>query len=204
MRKNRLVPVKLLRACAVACVFLSIALTAGAQPVIDQEQVLLGNTFLAVGGGSEEKLAQAFTAGRSGYLTDVTLPIGCTAGAILNVTIQEVTAAGPTGVILASESVPGVNLPPPAGNWRIIEFCDPARVVGKRQYALTLQVANPATDSCGVEVGPAGDTYTPGLAYFDARPNPPGWLAMLPESDLAFQTYLDSSKKVCCGRKAKN
>ncbi|MGZ8812353.1 MAG: hypothetical protein ACXW29_14535 [Thermoanaerobaculia bacterium] len=180
------------------CVLMVITLAAYAQPIIDQEQAVLSTTVLAVGGSSEEKLAQVFTAGRSGYLTRVTVPIGCTTGAIFNAAIEEAGGGAPSGFIVASETIPGAAFPPPVGSFRIIEFCKPAFIVKGKQYALTLQVLNPTTDSCGVVVGPAGDSYTGGVGYFDALPNPPGWIANIPEVDLAFQTYVD--RTICCRR----
>ncbi|MGZ5492798.1 MAG: hypothetical protein ACXW3E_04630 [Thermoanaerobaculia bacterium] len=180
------------------CVLMVITLAAYAQPIIDQEQAVLSTTVLAVGGSSEEKLAQVFTAGRSGYLTRVTVPIGCTTGAIFNAAIEEAGGGAPSGFIVASETIPGAAFPPPVGSFRIIEFCKPAFIVKGKQYALTLQVLNPTTDSCGVVVGPAGDSYTGGVGYFDALPNPPGWIPMIPELDLAFQTYVD--RTICCRR----
>jgi hypothetical protein len=176
-----------------------IAIAAFAQPIIDQEQALMGTTsVLAVGGSSKQKLAQVFTAGRTGYLTRVTVAIGCTSGAIFNAAIEEAGGGAPSGFVLASETIPGGVFPPPVGSFRIIEFCKPALVVRGKQYALTLEVLNPPAESCGVVPGPAGDSYTGGLGYFDALPNPPGWIANIPEVDLAFQTYVDRAP--CCRR----
>jgi len=46
-------------------------------------------------------------------------------------------------------------------------------------------LSNP-TGSCGIAHSPVGDTYAGGQGFFDARPNPPGWVPLGPIDDLAF------------------
>jgi hypothetical protein len=176
------------------------AVTATAQPVIDQEQPVISTTLMFIGSNSLQKVAQVFTAGRSGYLSYVTVPVACMASARLHVAITETNGLGaPGGVLLAEETLRGANYPGGATSFRIIQFCSPAYVTAGQQYALTLDVPNAPKLSCGLLVGPTGDTYAGGVGYFDALPNSPGWNANIPEMDLAFQTYVDQIRQGCCG-----
>ena len=173
------------------------ALLAGAvvtaAPMIDQEQVNVAtSSTLAIGGKSEQKLAQVFTAGVTGKLTHVTVPVSCDPAATLSVRVEKAVGGAPGGTVLATEVLGGslfpTIVPSPAVGFRIVEFTSPPDVFTGTEYALVLEAGS---DSCGLYVGPAGDTYTAGVAYFDARPNPPGWLAMIPVLDLAFQTFVE-------------
>jgi hypothetical protein len=174
----------------------TLALASGiliAAPIIDQEQVNTNiSSTLAVGGASQQKLAQVVTAGRTGRLTDVTIPIMCQPGAKVLVSIQKTAGGVPTGSVLAQTVLPGTQFPTlfasPAVGFRIVRFDTPATVSTGQVYAIVLEAFG---DSCGVFGGPAGDSYSAGTAYYDARPNPPGWLAMSPVSDLAFQTFVE-------------
>ena len=164
-----------------------------AATTIDQEQVNVDtSSTLAIGGASEQKLAQVFTAGRTGQLTHVTIPVACESAATLTVNIEKATGGVPTGSVLAQEFLAGSTVPTivpsPAVGFRIVQFNNPAYVFAGVQYAVTLKASG---DSCGLYHGPAGDSYAGGVAYFDARPNPPGWLAMIPVFDLAFQTFVE-------------
>ena len=164
-----------------------------AQPMIDQEQVNVdtGSTY-AVGGASEQKLAQVFTAGLSGKLTYVTVPVTCDPAATLTVTIEKTSGGVPIGSVLALETIAGSNfptiVPSPAVGFRIVRFSNPPAVTAGTSYAVVLEAGK---DSCGLYHGPAGDTYGGGAAFFDARPNPPGWVAITPVLDLAFQTFVE-------------
>jgi len=164
-----------------------------AHPMIDQEQVNVDPAFLfAIGGGSEQKLAQVFTAGRGGRLTHVTLPIGCQPTEVLRVSIQETTAGVPNGNILSDLSLPGTIFPPtapsPGVGFRIVELRRRPRLLAGQQYAIVLEAGSV---SCYVYPGPVGDSYPAGSGYFDARPNGPGWLPILPNNDLPFQTFME-------------
>ena len=68
----------------------------GQQSMIDQEQPAINNTGgpLAIGGASNQKLAQTFTARRTGILTHVTVPIACDPSATVTVSINNVVATG--------------------------------------------------------------------------------------------------------------
>ena len=75
--------------------------TARAAAAVDQQQPVIDDSVggLAIGGGalSDEKLAQVFTVGLAGYLTEIRLPIACDDGDPLILEIQSVTAGLPDG-----------------------------------------------------------------------------------------------------------
>ena len=79
--------------------------------ILDQKQpiadVITGNW--AIGGDSGQKLAQAFTVGRSGNLTAVGLPVAGRGQLIVQ--IQAVGAGRPNGDVLAERVVEGSSLP---------------------------------------------------------------------------------------------
>ena len=178
-----------------------------AQPRIDQEQVNVDEATggLAIGGASDQKLAQGFTAGADGFLTHVTIPVGCDPFAQLVVSIHDVVGGMPGTTILTSEALDGALFPftPPSPDaaFRIIMLSRPVRVTAGVSYAIVLEELVPGAE-CGILSAPGGDSYTGGSAYFDARPNPPGWvpLALAPNDpdDLPFQVYLDKSRGTPC------
>ena len=183
----------LVLALVVASMPVSPALAIG---TLDQEQPTIDSTVggLAIGGTSQQKLGQTFTAGLTGTLTEIALPVACDAGATLAVEIRDVAGAGPGATVLASTSVPGASLPqffpaPPA--FRTISFPSGAAVTAGTSYALVLTAGDPG---CGIFRGPVGDPYAAGDLYFDALPNAPGWVCVCDfaneRRDLPFRTYV--------------
>ena len=154
---------------------------------VDQQQLMVAAVAGPLGGtNSMQKLAQVVTAGRAGTLVEVRLPVTCLPGAAMTVQIQGVTAAGaPDGNILSSVSIqPGAA--PTDGSFRAISLTSPITVTAGSMFAIV--AIGPATDSCAMTFGPAGDTYPGGNSFFDARPNLPGWVENT--LDLPFQTVL--------------
>ncbi len=172
---------------------------AQAQGVVDQEQPLTrpSEATHAVGGGSEQKLAQTFTVGAEGSLTEIRLPIACSSGELI-VEIQLLDRRGmPSGRTVTSGRVPASDIGPPLGEYRSIALDPPLDVLPGQQYAIV--ISNP-TGTCGMLRGPERDSYSGGTGFFDARPNPPGWIGFKggpgdPDQphDLPFQTVVDTS-----------
>ena len=164
------------------------------QPVIDS-----GAPFvLAIGSTSEQKLAQVVTAGVSGNLVEVRLPVSCAgSGPGLRLEMQAVTGGVPNGVVLASQVIPAALLPPfsiaapPA--FRSLTIGATPSIAAGTQFAIVLST----TGSCAIAVGPVGDSYLGGNLYFDARPNPPGWVCVCSfpgdRFDLPFQTLVEKA-----------
>lgn len=169
---------------------------AQATPVIDQQQPIIDTSVggLAIGGSSAQKLAQIVTAGASGFLTEVRFPVACDPGSNLVVEIQGVAGGAPNGVVLTSQTIPGAGLPPffpSPPSFRGLVFSAPVSVSAGDRFAIVLKSGG----SCGVFQGPLGDSYPGGNLYFDALPNPPGWVCVCSfpgdRFDLPFQTLVE-------------
>ena len=173
--------------CLVFLIGISLAAPAGLTSrsgVIDQEQPIIdsGSGTFAIGGPSSQILAQVFTAGINGELSEVQFPIVCAQdGGSLIVEIQATQDGKPSGLVMASQSVPSSSFPAFLGlpSFRSIEFDRPvAPILSGRQYAIVLRAAS-SPNSCGVFRGPAGDSYDGGRAYFISDPNASDvWVAL--------------------------
>jgi hypothetical protein len=165
---------------------------------MEQLTIGTGNPLAIGSANSEQKLAQTVTATSSGMITRVRFPLACQATATLIVEIQGVTADQPNGSVLASQSFAGSTLPGPlTATFRDLAFSSPASVTTGSQFAIVLsEPSNNDQNTCVVLPGPAGDPYLPGHAFFDARPNAPGWVrvslgsATAPD-DLPFQVIVE-------------
>lgn len=175
------------------------AASAMAFDIVDQEQLMTTSTPFAIGGGSDQELAQTFTVGADGFLTQIGIPVGCSSGELI-VEIQRLNADGePSGVVVASARVPAEDLPPPPDDFETIFLSPPLRVRPGDRFAIVLK--NP-TGSCGILSGPSGDSYGGGVFFYDSRPNPPGWIGGKDRpaprgtpGDLPFQTYVDDGSR---------
>ncbi|MHB0972489.1 MAG: hypothetical protein ACYC7A_22630 [Thermoanaerobaculia bacterium] len=171
-----------------------------AQPHLNQEQVNLESAFVMAleDTSSEQKLAQVFTPSSDGFVSHLAFAMSCEATADVVVRLEETSGGVPNGVVLGREDVPGTvftSVPTPAIGFRLVELRHPVRVRAGVQYAVTLESVG---GTCGMYVGPAGDSYGGGGAYFDARPNPSGWVELFDDSnaihDLAFQIYMTARR----------
>lgn len=155
--------------------------------VLDQQQLVVDVTrVLAVGGNSEQILAQVVTAGQTGRLRELHLPISCSPTSDLVVEIRSVDATGqPTATVLDSRTFSGVSndLRPPAPTFGSLDMGGRVMLTTGSQFAFLLRTAG----SCGIVPG-IGDDYPGGDGFFDARPNPPGLIPI--GADLAFETFV--------------
>lgn len=184
---------------ALAAIALGLAGTVGASAavVLDQEQPIFLDEAergsLVIGSVSEQKLAQTVEAGRTGLLVRIDLPVGCIGTGDLVLTITELTSAGlPGGRTLGVTRTPAASLLATSPlTFRTIHLRMPIRVDAGDRFAIVLDVAGA---ECRLLAGPDGDPYTRGQAFFDARPNPPGWVRFGSVSstydDLAFKTWV--------------
>lgn len=178
---------------AVVAGSLVLAGSSASAPTVDQQQNLMDTTTaLAVGGDSDQKLAQVVTSGMAGLLTEVRVPIACDGAASLTLTINDASQK-PEQDSFAVSTFPGSIFPPgDPSHLQSLPLAAPLFLPAETAFAVILS----ASGSCGLTPGPVGESYKPGKAYFDARPNPPGvWVCMceFPNSadDLAFQTFVD-------------
>jgi hypothetical protein len=162
-------------------------------PVLDQQQTSLVSQFQTVGGDSpQDRDAQTVTAGRSGLLTVVSMPVACTSGD-LTVEIQGLTAEGePNEVVLATRTISGAQVPVFSGDpfLRKFTFSTPAALDQNEQFAIVLST----NGSCRLYVGPDGDSYTGGEGWFASAGNNFNWVSwsLFPEEpgDYPFQTFM--------------
>ena len=154
--------------------------------VIDQTQPVVDLTVggLAIGGGSDQMLAQTVTAGLSGSLQGLFLPVSCVDGAVLDVEIQGVTGDGePDGTVLRRRSFRPWRLgSQPFGTFVYLPLPRVVLSAGDL-YAIVLKKHPGTSGNCAIAQSPLGSTYDGGEGFFDARPNPPGWLRFS-ETDL--------------------
>jgi hypothetical protein len=166
---------------------------------LDQRQTGIDLTTgtLAIGGGSDQKLVQVVTAGTSGLLTGVGIPLAGNGTLVLE--IQGVTAHQPSGNILEAQSFDGSAFPDfftdPQG-FRRLELAQPIFFSAGTSFAFVLSVPGAQQgESFGALQGPLGDPYSGGDAFFDSRPNQIGlWVPFsdFGRNDLPFETFVQT------------
>ena len=171
--------------------------SANAAEVVDQAQTLVDASvgFHGIGGDSNQKLAQTFTAGRTGPLIALRLPIATCGGGDLLIDIANVNADGTPGAVIRSTPVSPSEVPTSYEGLHQFYLINPVPVVSGTDYAFIVRMSVDASTSfCSYAQSPAGDTYPRGKYFFDSRPNPPGWVSseeFAGPQDLAFQTIMD-------------
>lgn len=144
----------------------------------------------AIGGSSEQKLAQTFTISYNGTLTGVFLPLNCSSGE-LNVEIRDITGDDPGTSVLSNQSFNADSIVTNVTVFKFFSLPDLAVSNGDR---LTLVVTN-SSGTCGMSSGPIGDSYPDGEGFYDARPNAPGWVRFADfdstAQDLVFQVLIE-------------
>lgn len=138
--------------------------------VVDQEQPIVPSDAgeFIVGGRTDQRLAQTFTAGVSGALVEVALPVQCASDATLRLEIQTAAADGrPTGTSLAAQAVAGSTLPTYSRGaaFRRIAFGAPAPITAGTLYAIVASATSPSGSGCHWYIGPLGDPYPRGAGY---------------------------------------
>ena len=146
---------------------------------------------LAIGGASQQKVAQTVTAGLVGHLTEVFLPVSCQPGSDLMLNIERVSSGAPSGTVLSSQIIPGSTLSFTGPVFRRFAIATPPLLFPTDEFAIVLS----STGTCSTYQGPVGDPYSQGDMHFDARPNAPGvWVCQctFPGSayDLPFKTFI--------------
>jgi hypothetical protein len=171
---------------------------AGAQ-TLDQEQPSFDadRSIQGPATGSPISRAQTFTAGLSGALDQVDLPLVQNTfpppDGPLTVEIRNVDQSGAPGTdVLASADVPAGDVPPGPGPLAFVavEFASPAAVAADGQYAIVAHTGG----SDGYRWGVAQDNpYARGLAFTSDSP-PSTWGPLSSGlDDFAFRTYVGPS-----------
>jgi len=147
----------------------------------------------AIGGPSAQVLAQTFTAGASGKLRQVDLPVACDAGALV-LQVRDVTGGVPGTTVLATETYDATSFAPftpGVATFASLRLAPAPTLAAGTSYAL---VVSDPTGSCGILPGPVGDPYAGGTAWvLDAATGTWQPLSLGNDrDDLPFVTYLQS------------
>lgn len=135
---------------------------------VDQAQLSLDTDgyYEEIGASDDTQIAQTFTAGLSGKLVSLKLPVSCTSGDLM-MKIQGVNTNGePDGIIAASQTITGSDIATNVG-FRELDFTSPATISSGKKYAFVLD----STGTCKLTIGPNSDSYSPGKSYFSDQPN---------------------------------
>jgi hypothetical protein len=193
-------PSRLLLAAVMGVALVSAGVSpASAAPVADQTQsgasIGLGRVVFGPSGGPPpEGLGSQFTAGVSGQLTQIDIPVDAAVanGNFLGVqvSVYSVDSFGvPTGGPLAVQNVPGAGIQVLAsGGTLSVVFSTPATVAAGTPYAFVVEV-----------LGATGEDTFIGLDWVAAAPDKLGIQtinyvpAVLPSMGIAFTTYVDGA-----------
>jgi hypothetical protein len=173
---------------AVACAACALAPATALAGTLDQQQTNTSGGYYGIGSG--QSWAQTFTAGLSGDVDRVDLPLQKVGDptAPLIVEIRNASGGVPGTTVLASESIPAaaVGASPVFG---AIGFLSPAAVVAGTQYSIVLWSAD-AFNSYGWWHS-SGETYAGGGRFFGPA-SPPSTAWTPGGGDFAFKTYVES------------
>ena len=136
-----------------------------------------------------ESHAQTFTAGVSGRLEPVDLPLAGGAADPLIVEIRDTTGGAP-GAVLVSASVPASSVPDQGFQWVAITFDAPASVRSGTQYAIVAHTVD-GWPGGYAWFGSQGDTYAGGGAWSNLTTSPSftaHWAGGF--DDQAFKTFV--------------
>jgi hypothetical protein len=162
---------------------------------LDQQQMTVDTSVgaHAIGGTSQQILAQVVTSGRAGRLVEVRMPVACSSGnLIVEIRYVSSTTGEPVGTAVSAETIAGGTIPAsgPPPVFRRVTFSVPVWVGVGDRLAIVLSSAG----QCAIWSGPVGDPYPGGHAWFDARPNAPHvWVrgsVGTGRDDLPFQTFV--------------
>ena len=146
-----------------------------AQPVISWKNV----TSYLLGGASSQKLAQTLTVEIGGTFVGVWLPIECGTSTV-TVEIRDVVAGAPGPKVLDTMLVDPVFFD--AGRRLVfVATSNAVSFVAGQQISIVMRTGG----ECVLYASPAGmnfpvnvPSYPGGQAFFEAAPNPPGWVPL--------------------------
>jgi hypothetical protein len=145
---------------------------------------------LFIGGESDQKLAQTVTVGQDGRLVGLFLPIGCASGRLV-IELRNVVGGQPGEEVFARRRFRAENVPSVGPVFHLFELHGALLFAEGDRFAIVLD--NPK-GFCSVHRGPVGDSYAGGEGFFDARPNPSGWVPFsefqAAREDLPFMTEM--------------
>lgn len=156
------------------------------QPIIIEDA-----STQAIGSSSEQKLAQTFTINRNAELTGFFLPLDCSSGELI-VELRDISGSEPGTTVLNSQIFEAGSFVTDVTIFKLFSLPATSISAGDR---LTL-VINNISGTCGISSAPIGDSYPGGEAFYDSRPNSPGWVRFSEfdstAQDLPFHVLLES------------
>jgi hypothetical protein len=177
------------------CGFLFMTLTAVVEAqstVIDQMQAVVDDSVggMAIGGTSDQRLAQTVTVGVSGRLIGIMLPVACESGRLV-IEIRDVVGGEPGDNILSRRRIRAERIPDLGATFQLFRVRGGGlHLMAGDQFAIVL---DNRSGGCGIFRGPVGDSYSGGQGLFEALPNPPGWVPFSETEDrldLPFMTLV--------------
>jgi len=129
---------------------------------------------LAIGGISEQKLAQTISISETGIIKGVFLPLSCSTGK-LRISLSNVESNQPGSLILSRKRIRANRINNPITSFRYFALPGAVSVHAGDKMAIILD--NPS-GTCGLSLSPDGDSYLAGSGFFDARPNQSGWVPL--------------------------
>jgi hypothetical protein len=172
-------------------------------PRVDQSQPTIDGSVgaQALGGTSEQMLAQVFTAGITGKITELQVPVEPISGDLV-LELRDAPGGIPAATALSSDSFTAATLPAAdVDGFRPLPLALPVDCVSGFRYALVLRATDlTAGGGFTLAQGPSGDPYPSGSAFFDARPNVPGtWVPTGSRDDLPFKVVVAPRPPFCDG-----
>ena len=144
----------------------------------------------AIGGSSKQRLAQTLTVENSGNLAGVFVPVGCGDGRLI-VEIHDVVSGQPGPTILDSRTAAPTAFAFSA-RFTYVPIPGSLPLTAGQQIAIVLDNKR---GTCSLTPSPVSVNYAGGKAYFEALPNPPGWVAFSDfantPDDIPFQLVLE-------------
>jgi hypothetical protein len=179
----------------VACAACLLAPGLALAGTLDQQQTSTGGAAFSI--GTNQTVAQTFTAGITGTIDEVDLHLGYSVSAPtapLTVEIRSASGGVPTNTVLASSSIPASSAPASSA-FVPVAFASQASVAAGTQYAIVASSATPAiTNNYEWTDAPSANPYPGGTALY-APPGSSAW-ANDTTADVAFKTYVVPSPPV--------
>ena len=144
-----------------------------------------------IGGTSHQRLAQTLTVEVGGTLAGVFVPVACGSGR-LNVEIRDVAAGKPGPTVLDHRTVDAADLADTLGRFSYVRIPGALPLAAGQEIAIVLENKRGV---CFARPSPVSSNYAGGQGFFEALPNPPGWVAFSDfvntPDDLPFQLVLE-------------
>jgi hypothetical protein len=161
--------------------------------VLDQSQPVVGSSGAwGIGSSNQHAVAQGVTAGLTGTLVQVRVPIYYHVAGDLVLEIQGVTAGVPNGTVLATQLFPWAGLPMPGTDgFTALELSAPLPLTAGAAFAIVIRgTALLTQDGFAITRGPVGNPYAGGNGFTASLPDLSAWTTFSTWADLPFKTVM--------------